>query len=109
MGIAATPILAQFADLALLSLRLMVGLIFFTSGWRHVTNAEARSKDIEMSKGFTRFLGLLECAGALGVALGLLTQFAAMGLMLIMLGAIQEKILMADELLGPTRDRRLEL
>ncbi|MGB7436800.1 MAG: DoxX family protein [Candidatus Acidiferrum sp.] len=86
------PYLANFTDLALLLLRLMVGLIFFTSGWKHASNPETRSKDIEMSAGFTRFLGIAECAGALGVAFGVLTQFAAFGLILIMFGAIQKKI-----------------
>ncbi len=45
-----------------------------------------------MSKGFTIFLGIGEVAGALGVAAGVLTQLAALGLILIMLGAIQKKI-----------------
>jgi putative oxidoreductase len=45
-----------------------------------------------MSKGFTIFLGTAEVAGGLGVAFGVLTQLAAFGLILIMLGAIQKKI-----------------
>ena len=45
-----------------------------------------------MSKGFTVFLGVAEIAGGLGVAVGFLTQLAAIGLILIMLGAIQKKI-----------------
>jgi putative oxidoreductase len=45
-----------------------------------------------MSKAFTVFLGLAELAGALGVAVGVLTQLAAFGLILLMLGAIQKKI-----------------
>jgi putative oxidoreductase len=44
-----------------------------------------------MSKGFTLFLGIAELAGALGVAAGVLTQLAAAGLILVMLGAIQKK------------------
>lgn len=87
------PFLANFTDLALLLLRLMVGLIFFTSGWKHASDAEARSTEIGMSKGFTRLLGTVECAGALGVIFGVLTQLAALGLILVMLGAIQKKIL----------------
>src|SRR5438270_735814 len=55
-------------------------------------NAEARSKDIGMSKGFTLFLGAAELAGGLGVAFGVLTQLAALGLIVVMLGAIQKKI-----------------
>jgi putative oxidoreductase len=45
-----------------------------------------------MSKGFTIFLGLAELAGSLGVIFGVLAQPAAIGLILIMLGAIQKKI-----------------
>lgn len=86
------PALARFTDLALLLLRFLIGLVFFTSGWRHATKPEARSKDIGMSKGFTLMLGVAECAGAAGVALGVLTQLAAIGLSVIMLGAIQKKI-----------------
>src|SRR5262249_10155359 len=86
------PQLARFTDLGLLLLRLMVALVFITSGWSHATKAEERSKSIGMSKGFTIFLGVAEIAGGLGVASGLLTQPAALGLILIMLGAIQKKI-----------------
>jgi putative oxidoreductase len=86
------PALTHYVDIALLLLRLMIGLIFFTSGWTHLTNAEARSRDIGSSKAFTLFLGAAECAGALGVAFGVLTQLAAIGLILLMLGAIQKKI-----------------
>ena len=45
-----------------------------------------------MSPGFTRFLGVAEVAGGLGVALGVLPQLAALGLVLVMLGAIQKKV-----------------
>jgi putative oxidoreductase len=86
------PQLIQFADCGFLLLRLMVALVFITSGWSHVTKSEERSKSIGMSKGFTIFLGVAEIAGALGVAFGVLTQLAAMVLILIMLGAIQKKI-----------------
>jgi putative oxidoreductase len=84
--------LLQFTDLSLLLLRLMVGAIFASSGWSHLSDPESRSKSIGMSKGFTAFLGAAELAGALGVIFGVLTQLAAAGLVLIMLGAIQKKI-----------------
>lgn len=86
------PQLSQFADVALLLLRVMVGVVFITSGWKHLRDPGARSKDIEMSKGFTIFLGVAEFAGGLGVIVGVLAQLAAIGLILIMLGAIQKKI-----------------
>ena len=86
------PQLAQFTDLGLLLLRLMVALVFFDSGRRSFFQAAERSKSIGTSVGFTRFLGLAEMAGALGVAFGVLTQLAAIGLVLLMLGAIQKKV-----------------
>src|SRR5438067_10659255 len=86
------PQLAHFTDVALLLLRVMVGLVFITSGWNHLKDPEARSRDIGMSKGFTIFLGAAEVAGSLGLIFGVLTQLAAAGLILLMLGAIQKKI-----------------
>jgi putative oxidoreductase len=86
------PQLARFTDLGLLLLRLMVGLVFITSGCSHLKDPEARSKSIEMSKGFTIFLGIAEVAGGVGVAFGVFTQLAAFGLIVLMLGAIQKKI-----------------
>lgn len=86
------PGLLQFADLALLLLRLMVAAVFFASGLSHFRDPVGRGKSIEMSPGFTRLLGLAEMAGAFGVAFGVLIQPAAIGLILVMLGAIQKKI-----------------
>ena len=86
------PQLAQFTDVALLLLRVMIGIVFITSGWKHFQDPEARSKDIGMSKGFTIFLGAAEIAGGLGLIFGFLAQLAAIGLILIMLGAIWKKI-----------------
>jgi len=86
------PSLARFTDLGILLLRLMVGLVFATSGYNHLKDPEARAKSIELPKSVTIFLGIAEVAGALGVAAGVLTQLAAFGLILIMLGAIQKKI-----------------
>jgi putative oxidoreductase len=86
------PQLYRFTDLGLLLLRLMAGTVFFTSGWSHVTKPADRSKSIGMSKGFTLFLGFAEISGSLGIVFGVLQQLAAIGLILIMLGAIQKKI-----------------
>lgn len=86
------PQLAQFTDIALLLLRLMVGIVFITSGYKHLEDPATRSKDIGMSQRFTIFMGAAELAGGLGVISGVLAQLAAIGLILVMLGAIQKKI-----------------
>jgi putative oxidoreductase len=86
------PELARFTDVTLLLLRIMIGVVFLTSGWKHLTDPEERSKDIGLNKGITIFLGAAEIAGSLGIVFGVLTQLASIGLILIMLGAIQKKI-----------------
>ena len=86
------PGLLRYSDEALLLMRLLVGVVFIASGWKHVKDPVARAKSIGLSPGFTRFLGAAELAGGLGVALGVLIQLAALGLILVMLGAIQKKI-----------------
>jgi putative oxidoreductase len=86
------PQLARFTDVALLLLRLMIGIVFVSSGYTHLKDPAARGKDIGMSKGFTIFLGTAELAGALGVISGVFAQLAAIGLILIMLGSISKKM-----------------
>jgi putative oxidoreductase len=86
------PQLVRFTDLGILLLRVMVALTFITSGYSHLKDPEERAKSIELPKGVTIFLGAAEVAGGLGVAFGVLTQLAAIGLILIMLGAIWKKI-----------------
>jgi putative oxidoreductase len=86
------PQLTQFADFGFLLLRLMVGIVFLTSGWNDLKDPEARAKSIGMSQGFAIFLGGAEVTGSLGVIFGVLIHFASLGLILIMLGAIQKKI-----------------
>jgi putative oxidoreductase len=86
------PQLAHFTELSLLLLRLLVAAVFVTSGWSHIKDPKERAKSIGMSPSFTIFLGVAEIAGGLGVGFGVLAQLAAIGLLLIMLGAIHKKI-----------------
>jgi len=86
------PVLVGFVDIALLFMRILVGLVFITSGWNHEKDPVARGESIGLSPGFTRVLGLAEMAGGAGVAFGVLPQVAALGLILVMLGAISKKL-----------------
>jgi putative oxidoreductase len=70
----------------------MAGAIYIDSGYNDLKDPDARSKSIGTPKGFTIFLAVAELAGGVGVILGVLQQLAAIGLILIMLGAIQKKI-----------------
>jgi putative oxidoreductase len=80
------------ADAALLLLRLMTGVVFLASGWNDLSDPEARSRSIGMGRNFPIFLGASELLGSLGIIAGVLTRWAALGLILIGLGAIHKKI-----------------
>ena len=84
--------LTQFTDYGLLFLRIMAGAVYADSGYNDFKDIDARSKSIGTPKGFTIFLAAAELAGGAGLIFGVLQQLAAIGLILIMLGAIQKKI-----------------
>jgi putative oxidoreductase len=86
------PGASQFTDWSLLLLRLVAALVFGTSGFSHLKSPRQRAESIGMSVPFTVFLGAAELAGALGLAAGVLTQWAALGLIAVMLGAMYKKI-----------------
>jgi len=81
-----------YSDWALLAMRLVVALVFATSGFSHLKSPQQRAQSLELSVPFTLFLGAAEVAGGLAVAVGVLIQWAALGLILVMLGAIYMKI-----------------
>ena len=82
----------QFTDWSLFILRIVVALVFGTSGYSHLKSPRRRAESIGMPMPFTIFLGAAEFAGAVALTIGFLTQWAALGLSLIMVGAIYKKI-----------------
>ena len=68
-----------YADWSLFLLRLMVAIVFGSSGFNDLKSPRQRAESLGMSVGFTVFLGAAELAGALG-------------LILVMLGAIYMKV-----------------
>jgi len=86
------PGATQYADWSLFLLQLMVALVFGTSGFSHLKSPRRRAESLGMSVAFTVFLGAAEMAGSLGLAFGVLTQWAALGLIIIMMGAIYMKV-----------------
>ena len=83
--------LHQLSDFALLVLRVGLGTIFIVHGThkRRLWNVQPSE---QMPVGFLRtlrFLSIAEPAGGLGVLVGFLTQLAALGLALVMLGALR--------------------
>jgi putative oxidoreductase len=83
--------LHQFSDFALLALRIALGAVFLTHGlgkrklWSMQPSAQMPAGMLTK----LRILSIVEPAGGLGVLFGFLTQLAALGLVIVMLGAIQ--------------------
>jgi putative oxidoreductase len=88
----AIPGTAAYMDLSLLFLRVVVAVVFGTSGFNHLKSPKERAVSIGMTVPLTVFIGAAELAGAIALVAGLLTQWAALGLILIMLGAIYKKV-----------------
>ena len=86
------PHLAQFTDAGLLFLRFMVGLVFADSGYRNLKDPAGRGASVGLGAGLTIFIGVAELAGGLAVIIGVWPQLASIGLIFIMLGALQKKI-----------------
>jgi putative oxidoreductase len=84
--------LTPLTDPGLLFLRVMAGAIFMDSGYNDIKDPDARSKSLGLPKNVTLFIAVAELAGGAGIFFGVLQQLAAIGLILIMLGAIQKKI-----------------
>jgi putative oxidoreductase len=77
---------------SLLLLRLVMAIIFFSSGKSHFQNPEERGESIGMSPGITRVLGVAEIIAAVSIALGIFAQVGAALIILTMLGALYMKI-----------------
>jgi putative oxidoreductase len=86
------PALARYADWSLLFLRIIVALVFGASGYSHLKSPRVRAESIGMPVPFTVFLGAAELAGAIALVVGFLVRCAALGLILVMLGAIYMKV-----------------
>ncbi len=86
------PRLEPFTAYALVFLRLMAGLVFVDSGYNDLKSPGTRSTSLGLPRGFIVFLGVAELLGGIAVIIGFLPQLAAVGLILIMLGALQKKM-----------------
>jgi putative oxidoreductase len=78
-------------QLVLLALRALVGLVFVWSGFGHARDPEGSSKDLGLPEPLVLLVGIVELLAGLGIAGGLLTRLSAVGLMIVMLGAMHRK------------------
>jgi uncharacterized membrane protein YphA (DoxX/SURF4 family) len=87
--------LHQFGDWGLLALRLGVGITFLVHGsqkramWKMQPSAQMPAGLLSL----LRVLSVAEPLGGLATVFGLLTQVAAVGFIVVMLGAIRLKVM----------------
>ena len=86
------PTLLSFSAFGLLVLRVVVGLVFLPHGWAKLKNPKVMAQGMGWSAAAISVLGFVEAASGLLLILGLLTQFAALLLVLVMLGALYYKL-----------------
>ena len=86
------PVVMQCTQWSLFFLRVVVAIVFGASGYSHLKSPRERAQSIGMSVPMTMFLGAAELAGSIALVVGFLAQWAALGLILIMLGAVYKKI-----------------
>lgn len=79
-------------DVAILALRVVVAIIFFSSGTSHAFQPGIRSRKVGLSRRATLLLGVVEILGAISVAFGIYIQVGAALLIIVMLGAIFKKV-----------------
>ncbi len=86
--------LHQYGDIALFILRVTVATVFIVHGIWKIENAKQMANSLGISKfgWLCTALGVAEFLGSLALLSGFLTQIAAAGLGIIMLGAIYFKI-----------------
>jgi len=85
------PFLLALGDFSLFLLRLVVALVFGASGYYSLRDPAGRGKGFGVSPAGTIGLGAAEVLASLALVTGILIQPAALGLILVGLGAIQKK------------------
>ena len=84
--------LSQYSDLSFFALRLAVAVIFAYHALPKLKNSAAMGQAMAMPGGMVLMLGAVEFTSALGMALGLYVQLAALLLAFVMVGATYFKM-----------------
>ena len=84
--------LSTHQDISMFIMRLLVGGLFAYSGWKKLHNLKGFSRENDLPLAIGTIAVLFELIGGLGLLLGVLTQVAAIMIMLIMLGAMHKHI-----------------
>ncbi len=82
----------DYANWGVLALRIALGVIFVVHGLPKLKNPAGIASGIGMPSWFGVVIGLFETLGGLAVLFGLFTQFGALAIAIVMVGAIYHKI-----------------
>ena len=84
----------SYSDIGLLLLRVAVGALFIYHGWPKISGGKQMAQGMGKPSwgSFLTFIGVAETLGGLALIGGFLTQLAAIGLGIIMIGALYLKI-----------------
>lgn len=81
-----------YPDLGLLILRIGLGIVFIAHGWMKIRNPSQWAQNMGLAPIFGILVSIGEFFGGLGILFGFLTQIAALGPLLVMLGALRYHI-----------------
>ncbi len=81
-----------YEDLGLLVLRIGLGTVFIAHGWMKIKNPSQWAQNMGLAPIFGILVSIGEFFGGLGILFGFLTQIAALGPFLVMLGALRYHI-----------------
>ena len=84
--------LIGLTDIALLVIRIALGIVFIYHGFPKLLKAQVMAQGMGKPTGFILVLGLVETLSSLSVIVGLLTEIGAIGLGVVMVGALYYKI-----------------
>jgi putative oxidoreductase len=79
---------ALLISILLLLIRIIIAISFFVSALNKIKNPRSSAKQNRIPLPLLLFITIAEFAGALGILSGVLAQYAALGLMLLMLSTI---------------------
>jgi len=84
--------MAHYTDLSLFLLRVMIAIVFGTSGFHLIRTPQGKVEGLGHHPGFAIFLGVVELGASISMILGLLTPIIAVLLIIILIGAIILKV-----------------
>lgn len=85
--------LLQYNDVGLLLLRIAIAVVFLYHGLPKLSKSKMMSQMMGIPAGMIFMLGIVESLASLGIAFGIYTQLSALLLAIVMMGAINMKMM----------------